>query len=65
MKRIFFLLLLLSAFMLMAQDSAPSMTIDQTSFDAGIVMKGTVVEHDFLVKNSGTAVLKILSAKPG
>ena len=45
--------------------SAPQMLIENPVYDAGTVWRGETVEHSFVVKNSGSAPLKILKARPG
>ena len=65
MKRVLPLLLLFLPLLCMAQEKAPKMVISELTYDAGEVIKGTVIEHDFIVKNEGDAVLQIKSAKPG
>ena len=40
-------------------------TIDKPTFDVGDVVRGTPGNAVFEIKNTGTDVLKILSAKPG
>ena len=47
-----------------AAAQSPKMAIAETTFDAGDVAKGSVIEHDFVVKNTGDADLLILSVKP-
>jgi uncharacterized protein YgiM (DUF1202 family) len=56
------LLVLVGALPAAAQ--APKLVVTETTFDAGAVPKGEVIEHDFVVKNSGDADLLILSVKP-
>jgi hypothetical protein len=41
---------------------APKAVFRETGFDFGRAMHGTVVEHDFWVKNEGPATLKIVKA---
>ena len=66
MRKFFmFAFLLVFSLILPAQDAAPKMVIDHSIFDAGTVLKGALVEHDFIIKNEGNAVLEIKSAKPG
>jgi len=43
----------------------PSMVISETSFDFGEVDEGSVVSHDFIVKNTGKANLQIIKVTPG
>ena len=43
---------------------APSMAISETRFDFGEVDEGSVVSHDFIVKNSGGADLQIMKVSP-
>jgi hypothetical protein len=37
----------------------PSLSLPSASFDFGEVMEDAVVEHDFIVRNTGTATLEI------
>jgi len=37
----------------------PSLSLPSTSYDFGEVMEGAVVEHDFIVRNTGNATLEI------
>lgn len=43
---------------------APSMAIQETKFDFGAVDEGSVVSHDFIVKNAGNAELRINKVSP-
>ena len=43
---------------------APSMVISETRFDFGEVDEGSVVSHDFIVKNNGSADLRIVKVSP-
>lgn len=56
------LITLLGALPAAAQN--PKLVITETTFDAGGVAKGEVIEHDFVVKNTGDADLLVLSVKP-
>jgi hypothetical protein len=50
------------------QSGKPKMVIEQANYDAGSLYRGAnhnLIEHDFIIKNEGTANLEILSAKPG
>jgi biopolymer transport protein ExbD len=57
------LITLLGALPASAQGS-PQMVAEQTTYDAGDVAKGDVIEHDFILKNNGTTDLQVLSVKP-
>jgi hypothetical protein len=49
-----------------APSGKPKMEISKPVFDAGTVYRSKdKIEHAFLIKNTGTADLKILSARPG
>jgi len=49
-----------------AQSGKPKMQIDQEVFEAGEVYRpGPNIEHAFVIRNTGTAELNILSATPG
>lgn len=37
----------------------PSLSLPEARFDFGEVLEGTVVEHDFVVRNTGNEVLEI------
>ena len=50
---------LLSALPGVASAEAPKAVFRETRFDFGRAMHGTVVEHDFRLKNEGSATLKI------
>jgi hypothetical protein len=43
----------------------PRLAIVETVFDFGEVAEGAVVSHDFVIKNTGTAVLDIQEVRPG
>jgi hypothetical protein len=43
----------------------PTASFEKTEIDAGDVTRGKEVPVSFVVRNTGDAVLKILSAKPG
>ena len=46
-------------------EDQPTISFDNTTFDAGDVWEGDTVSHTFAVKNTGTAVLTIKNVKPG
>jgi hypothetical protein len=51
-----------------SQDSPkkPKMVIEESIYNAGDIYRTKEkVEHSFVIKNTGAAELKILSAKPG
>jgi len=52
----------LSALPAVAGAEAPKAVFQETRFDFGRAMYGAVVEHDFWVKNEGSATLKIVKA---
>ena len=52
----------LSALPAVAGAEAPKAVFQETRFDFGRAMYGAVVEHDFWVKNEGSAALKIVKA---
>ncbi|ALM21549.1 hypothetical protein JCM19294_1794 [Nonlabens tegetincola] len=41
----------------------PVMTFNEVEYDFGTVEEGTVVEHEYTFKNTGTAPLVVISAK--
>jgi hypothetical protein len=43
---------------------ASSIVLSETSFDFGEVDEGSVVSHDFIVKNTGKAELQISKVRP-
>src|SRR5690242_19545538 len=45
-----------------AQNDGPKAVLAETHFDFGEVSAGAVVEHDFVVKNEGSAPLRIMKA---
>src|SRR5262249_23735882 len=45
-----------------AGDDAPKAAFREEGFDFGRMMHGSVVEHDFLLKNEGSAALKVVKA---
>ena len=48
-----------------AEKAGPGMVIPEPVFDAGNVDQGTPIKHDFVVKNTGDAELRILDVDPG
>lgn len=46
-------------------EDQPTISFDNTTYDAGEVWEGDTVSHTFAVKNTGTAVLTIKNVKPG
>lgn len=67
MRLLFFLSFLFSFNFLYSQDTdegKPQATVEETSHEVGDVLKGTKVEHSFIIKNTGTAPLQILQARP-
>ena len=48
-----------------AGEQAPHASFEKIELDAGEVTRGQDLPFTFVVKNTGEAVLKILSAKPG
>jgi hypothetical protein len=48
-----------------APQEPPKVAIPEFQFDAGTVIKGEVIKHDFVVENKGKGPLAILSVKPG
>ena len=79
MKRLSAFLLVLCLFVFVAlafgqqtqtqtQQGKPKMVIEQLTFDAGDIYRGgakSMVEHTFIIKNTGTAPLQIFKAQPG
>ncbi len=48
-----------------AQEAEPRFEADTRILDLGEVVRGEVVEAEFTIGNSGTAVLEIIDAVPG
>ena len=48
-----------------SSEEQPTISFDNTTYDAGEVWEGDIVTHSFTVKNTGTAVLNIKNVKPG
>jgi hypothetical protein len=48
-----------------ASGAVPRVTVDKPEIDVGRVVRGTVLEAAFELRNDGGAELRILSAKPG
>jgi hypothetical protein len=50
---------------LSAQNASPRMAIDKEIFNAGeMYQTAGKIEHDFIIKNTGTSNLQILKAAP-
>ena len=45
--------------------TGPRMVIEEPTFDAGKVDQGTVLDHSFIVKNTGDEELQITKVDPG
>ena len=59
-------ILLLLALNAMADQGKPKMVIARQTHDAGAIYRTVEkIEHAFVIRNTGTADLKILSAQPG
>jgi hypothetical protein len=44
----------------------PNLVLTESTFDAGVVYRtGAKLEHVFVIKNTGTSNLEIISATPG
>jgi hypothetical protein len=50
--------------LLVSDQEAPHMLLSETTFDFKEVLEGSVVSHDFIVWNTGNAVLKIDQVGP-
>lgn len=48
-----------------AAGQASAIEVPETAYDFGEAMEGEVVKHDFLVKNTGAAVLEIKQVRAG
>ena len=59
-------ILLLLALNAMADQGKPKMVIARQTYDDGAIYRtAEKIEHSFVIRNTGTADLKILSAQPG
>jgi len=47
-----------------ATGDQPKCVVEEMTFNAGDIAKGTTIDHDFVVKNTGKADLMITSVKP-
>jgi hypothetical protein len=71
MKRLWLLILLSFIGIFNAPERAfpveltPSLVFPNTDFDFGEVAEGAVVSHEFIVRNAGPGVLKIITVQPG
>ncbi len=45
--------------------STPWLQLPSSDFDFGEVAEGVTVSHAFVIKNSGSGVLKIIDVRPG
>jgi len=50
---------------LLVAGGGPAAVVQEETHDSGRVLQGKKIDHAFIVTNKGTAVLNILSAKPG
>lgn len=48
-----------------AEEGTPSAFIEAATYDFGTVLEGVDIIHDFTIKNTGDADLKIISVKSG
>ncbi len=48
-----------------ATEASASIQLPETSFDFGEAVEGSEVMHEFVVKNTGNAVLQIQQVRPG
>jgi len=48
-----------------AEKAGPGMVVPEPVFDAGKVDQGTPINHDFVVRNTGDAELRIINVDPG
>lgn len=44
--------------------AAPKVVVDEPVHDFGVVLEGQVIEHSFVIKNSGDTVLNITHVIP-
>lgn len=52
------------ALMATGAGATPMITVDEPAFDAGEVEQGSVIEHTFVIANSGDETLRILGVRP-
>jgi len=45
--------------------AGPSIEMSPTTYDFGQAKEGTAIEHDFVIRNTGTEVLNIADVKTG
>ena len=45
--------------------SAQTLVVDAPTADAGTVQRGTIITKEFIVKNTGSAMLRVTDVKPG
>lgn len=48
-----------------AAKAAPAIQVPETSYDFGAVQQGKVIEHNFMIKNTGKGTLQIKQVRPG
>ena len=48
-----------------APAAAPSIVIEESTFDFGTAAEGSVITHEFKVENTGSGVLTIDRVRPG
>jgi len=59
-------LLIVTIVLAQAKAGKPKMVLVEETYDAGVVYRtGAKVEHAFVIRNAGTAPLRILRATPG
>jgi hypothetical protein len=59
------LLVAIGSALIVASLSAQTLVVDTPTADAGAVQRGTIITKEFIVKNTGSAVLRITDVKPG
>jgi len=59
------IILIISSLCFAEEISAPSISIDEKSFDAKEIKSGDYLEHTFKVMNKGGNTLEISDVKPG
>jgi hypothetical protein len=47
------------------EDFRPEIYIENSNYDAGKVMEGTVIDHTFTIYNRGGEILNIKAVRPG
>ncbi len=63
MKKVLSILFVLLFITIRAQSNGPKIYLNETEYDFGDIYQGQIVNHSFVIKNSGKGVLKIDKVK--